>query len=157
MFLFCSLFFFFTKKLWWMLCACSLRLQCYVWSTCISYLPCCKRWNRMLLGGGGETMLRTSCIHCKYHFKKKMCNSCGIFIHNCTSVLVKYQDLFLTCFVYFCMNLYYFLSFLSALLSFRPDSICKVIIFLMQLVFADHEQKKAFSCHIKSAKVSKPL
>lgn len=20
---------------------------------------------------GGETMLRTSCIHCKYHFKKK--------------------------------------------------------------------------------------
>lgn len=107
--------------------------------------------------GEGETMLRTSCIHCKYHFKKKMCNSCGIFIHNCTSVLVKYQDLFLTCFVYFCMNLYYFLSFLSALLSFRPDSICKVIIFLMQLVFADHEQKKAFSCHIKSAKVSKPL
>lgn len=67
-------------------------------------------------GGGGETMLRTSCIHCKYHFKKKkMCNSCGIFIHNCTSVLVKYQDLFLNCFVYFCMNLYYFLSFLSAL------------------------------------------
>lgn len=22
-------------------------------------------------GAGGETMLRTSCIHCKYHFKKK--------------------------------------------------------------------------------------
>lgn len=22
-------------------------------------------------GGGGETMLRTSCIHCKYHSKKK--------------------------------------------------------------------------------------
>lgn len=101
-------------------------------------------------GGGRETMLRTSCIHCKYHFKKKMCNSCGIFIHNCTSVLVKYQDLFLNCFVYFCMNLYYFLSFfVSIILSFRPDSICKVIIFLMQLVFADHEQKSFFLSYQK--------
>lgn len=82
--------------------------------------------------------------------KKKMCNSCGIFIHNCTSVLVKYQDLFLNCFVYFCMNLYYFLSFfVSIILSFRPDSICKVIIFLMQLVFADHEQKSFFLSYQK--------
>lgn len=38
----------------------------------------------------GKTMLRTSCIHCKYHFQKKnMCNSCGIFIHNCTCTFVK--------------------------------------------------------------------
>lgn len=108
--------------------------------------------------GEGETMLRTSCIHCKYHFKKKkMCNSCGIFIHNCTSVLVKYQDLFLNCFVYFCMNLYYFLSFfVSIILSFRPDSICKVIIFLMQLVFADHEQKSFFLVISKVLKFQSP-